>query len=148
MKKLVVIGFVSLFALTGCSSTSSAPLTEGSTASRGEETAAPAALDLNGAWEQSNKKSEENYHAAEIIDGVITVNWIAPDSSSLYWVGSVPSENTDEAFSWTSQGDTETMASALMASSEDTKEFSYADGVLSYEVTAVGTTMTIKLERK
>lgn len=148
MKNLFAIGFVSLLALTGCSSAASTPSADGSAAVQESEASGPAALDLNGTWEQANKKSEENYHAAEIADGVITVNWVAPDTRSLYWVGSVPIENTDEPFTWTSQGDVEAMASALMASTEDSKEFSYADGVLSYEVTAMGTTMTIKMERK
>ena len=44
-----------------------------------------------------------------------------------------------------SQGDTETMASALLASQDATKDFTYseADGV-SWETTALGTTITVK----
>ena len=40
------------------------------------------------------------------------------------------------------------MSTALLASGDDAKEFVYDNGVISYEVTALGTTMTVKLERK
>ena len=50
---------------------------------------------------------------------------------------------------WTSQDDTETMASALLASQDATKDFTYseADGV-SWETTALGTTITVKTAKQ
>ena len=36
----------------------------------------------------------------------------------------------------------------MLASSDDTKEFTYKDGVISYEASAMGSTKTVKLEKK
>ena len=36
----------------------------------------------------------------------------------------------------------------MLASSDDTKEFTYKDGQLTYEASALGTTMTMRLEKK
>lgn len=146
MKKLIAaVGLVAALALTGCSTGT----TNSNDADTPDATAeAPAILDLNGEWEQANKNSDDNFQAATIADGVITVNWVAPDTKSIYWIGTIPADATDEAFTWTSAGDTEAMASALLASQDATKDFSYDNGVISYEVTALGTTTTVKLERK
>lgn len=146
MKKLIAaVGLVAALALTGCSTGT----TNSNDADTPDATAeAPAILDLNGEWEQANKNSDDNFQAATIADGVITVNWIAPDSKSIYWVGTAPTDETEQKFTWTSAGDTEAMSTALLASGDDAKEFVYDNGVISYEVTALGTTMTVKLERK
>ena len=37
---------------------------------------------------------------------------------------------------------------ALLASSDDTKEFTYKDGVISYEASAMGTTKKVELTQK
>jgi len=37
---------------------------------------------------------------------------------------------------------------ALLASSDDTKEFTYKDGVISYEASAMGTTKKVELTKK
>lgn len=146
MRKLIAaVGIFATLTLAGCS----APQAESPTENSADATTeAPAIVDLNGEWEQSNKNSEDNYQAATIADGVITVNWVAPDAKSIYWIGTLPTEATGEAFTWTSTGDVEAMSSALLASQSETKDFSYDNGVISYEVTALGTTTTVKLERK
>ncbi|MDI6024475.1 hypothetical protein QBL02_13085 [Leucobacter sp. UT-8R-CII-1-4] len=145
-KKLLAVAFISLIALTGCT----APASEssaGNTESPAEE-AQPITVNLDGEWEQSNKNDENNYQAATIQDGAITVNWVAPDAKSIYWVGNAPVTADSENFTWTSEGDIETMSTALLASQDSTKEFSYDNGVISYEVTAMGTTITVRLEKK
>ena len=52
-------------------------------------------------------------------------------TQSLYWKGTYQAPATQPRLKWTSQGDTETMASALLASQDATKDFTYseADGV-------------------
>lgn len=67
------------------------------------------------------------------------------DTKSLYWKGTYQAPAAAGDWKWTSQGDTETMASALLASQDATKDFTYseADGV-SWETTALGTTITVK----
>lgn len=102
--------------------------------------------DLTGTW-----KSEDNdgsYQEAIISDGVITINWVsdAGKTKSVYWIGTytAPTEAV-ETYEWISERDKEKTDTALLASTDDTKTFSYKDGILSYEVSAVGTTTTLEL---
>ena len=108
-------------------------------------------LDLTGTWKQVNSNSDDAWQEAVIEDGTITINWITDngDTKSLYWVGSydAPTEATEE-YKWTSENDHDQTDSALLASSDDTKEFTYTDGQLTYEASAMGNTMTIRLEKK
>ena len=109
-------------------------------------------LNLFGTWKQTNSNSETSYQEAVISkDGTITINWVneEDDSKSLYWAGSftAPTENTD-SYSWTSKNNKEQTESALLASGAETKDFEYKDGIISYEASALGTTTTIKLEKK
>ena len=85
------------------------------------------------------------YMEATISGDTIEVNWIGTDTKSLYWKGTYQAPAAAGDWKWTSQGDTETMASALLASQDATKDFTYseADGV-SWETTALGTTITVK----
>ena len=71
------------------------------------------------------------------------------DTKSLYWKGTYQAPAAAGDWKWTSQDDTETMASALLASQDATKDFTYtkADGV-SWETTAVGTTTVVKTAKQ
>ena len=40
------------------------------------------------------------------------------------------------------------LQNAIMDFSNETKEFTYKDGVISYEASAMGTTKTVKLEKQ
>jgi hypothetical protein len=106
-------------------------------------------LNLVGEWEQSNKNSQTSYQSAIITDTTIEVYWVAPDTKSLYWAGSykAPTETT-ENYSWDSENDTSKTESALLASGDTTKKFSYSNGEISYEVTALGVTTTVRLAKK
>ena len=108
-------------------------------------------VDLSGKW-----KSEDNNGAwmeAEISGNVITVNWVSDngDTTSIYWVGTyeAPTEYTEE-YTWTSTRDQEVTASALLASTDDTKDFTYsdADQQLTYEASAAGTTTKVRLTKE
>lgn len=137
MRKLLALAAMSAFALClfGCS---------GGAAS---EPAEP--LDLNGTWVQTNSNSKDSWHEAVIEGDTITINWTGEDTKSLYWAGSyVAPDTTEDAYSWTSENDVEKTSVALLASTAETKDFAYADGVLSYEASALGTTMTVKMERQ
>lgn len=153
MRKLVVMGCAGVMAvgLAGCASG------DGGNAQTDSGSNAPAAqeeqkqpLDLSGEWKQVNSNAEDSYQVATIGDGSITVEWVGDggDTKSLYWAGTyvAPTEATD-SYTWESQNDTEQTASAMMASGDETKTFSYEDGQLSYELTALGTTMTVKMDR-
>ena len=102
-----------------------------------------------GEWQQVNSNAEDSYQTATITDDTITVNWVAPDTTALYWAGSFEAPTTaDEPYTWDSVNDTEQTANALLASSDETKTFTYEDGQISYSVSAMGVTTTGKLEKK
>ena len=106
-------------------------------------------LNLDGTWVQTNSNSEDSWQEAVIEGDTITVNWVSPDSVSLYWAGSyVAPDTTEDSYAWTSENDTEKTSVALLASTADTKDFSYEGGELSYEASAFGTTVTVRMERQ
>lgn len=142
--------------LTGCSAADSDSTSAGGTASSSaapEETQAPPAepLDLTGEWKQTNSNSADSYQAATISADRIDVNWVndADSTKAIYWVGTyaAPTEDT-ETYSWESQADAAALENALLASQDPTKTFAYANGVLSYELTAMGVTMTVEMQRQ
>lgn len=57
-----------------------------------------------------------------------------------------PAESVNE-YEWTSERNKEETDNALLASTDDTKKFTCKSGVLSYEVSAQGTTTTVKMEK-
>lgn len=105
--------------------------------------------DLNGEWKQTNG-DENNYQSATIANGTIEIYWVdeEDDSKSLYWAGTyVAPTDASDPYTWDSENDHDKTDSSLLASGDDTKTFTYSDGVLSYEASALGTTKTIKMER-
>lgn len=106
---------------------------------------------LVGEWKQVNSNSEDSFQTATVTGDVIEVYWVttSTDTKSLYWAGSFTAPTTaDEPYSWDSKNDTEKTGSALLASTDSTKTFTYKDGQISYGVTALGTTQTVKLEKQ
>lgn len=106
-------------------------------------------LDLTGTWK--SEEVEGSYQEATISDGAIEINWVSDggNTKSLYWAGTyvAPTEPTND-YAWTSENDKEKTGMALLASSDDTKEFIYKDGVISYEASAMGTTKKVELTKK
>lgn len=144
MKKILSLFLVLglCFGLTGCGGNDNS---KKETPKKEEKVDKP--LDLTGTW-ASNE--EGTYQEAVISDGTIEINWVSEDDTrSLYWAGTydAPTKATNE-YSWTSKNDTEKTSGAMLASSDDTKEFTYKDGVISYEASAMGSTKTVKLEKK
>ena len=114
-----------------------------------EEAAAP---DLEGEWQQTNSDSDDTYMVATISGDAIAVWWHMTDddgteSTSIYWIGTFEAPSDDAAYTWESVGDRTQLDSALLAASAETKEFTYEGGVLSFELTALGTTTTIRMEK-
>jgi len=130
----------------GCSSepSSNAGASQSSAPAEG---AAVEPVDLTGEWKQTNSNDPESFQSATITGDTIEVYWNATDSKSLYWAGSVEQGDGD-SFSWDSVNDTSKTESSLLASSDDTKTFTYENGELSYDVTAMGTTMTVRLAKQ
>ena len=140
--------------ITGCAS--SAPEPAGTEARPSTEASTPApeptsepepAPDLEGEWKQTNSNSDDSYQSATIAAGTIEVHWVSSDTKSLYWAGTFQAPTEAGAFSWESANDTAKTEGAMLASGDSTKIFTYDNGEISYEVSAMGTTMTVRLER-
>ncbi|MEE0327079.1 MAG: hypothetical protein UDP13_09895 [Butyricicoccus sp.] len=155
MKKKILTAMIAaalLAMLTACGGTASTSTDNGSaqnTASQKAEDKQPA--DLTGDWKQVNSSSDDSYQQATISGDTIEIYWVSDngDSKSLYWAGSFEAPTTaDEPYSWESKNDHDKTDSALMASSDDTKKFTYEKNQISYEASAMGTTTTIRLEKQ
>lgn len=118
-----------------------------------QESAPVAPPDLSGEWKQANSNSEDSYQAAYISDGAMEVYWIVNEGSddeaiALYWAGTfTPPENADEPYAWESANDKSRTESALMASGDDTKTFTYENGKISYSVSIQGQTADVELAK-
>jgi hypothetical protein len=151
---ITAIAITGALTLAGCSSTSTDASTTKSTTAETpseetvEEPAAP--LDLMGEWKQTNFEGDA-YMVATIDAATITAQYVnaEEDTTALFWAGSyvAPTAGAD-AYSWDSVNDTEQTSKSLLASPDPTKTFEYADGVLSFPMSLMGVTKTIKLERQ
>lgn len=107
--------------------------------------------ELLGEWVQVNSNSEDSYHIATITENEINVYWyMASDGTkALYWSGSFSlPENLGKSYSWDSENNTDQTETALLASSDEMKSFTYSNGCITYEVSALGVTQTVKLEKE
>ncbi|MBD7958355.1 hypothetical protein H9651_11940 [Microbacterium sp. Sa4CUA7] len=144
---------LSALLLAGCAPAGDADSSSPSSPSKVEETVAPPAepLDLTGEWKQTNSNAEDSYQTATITEETISVDWVvtSDSTSAIYWVGTyeAPKEDVD-AYSWESVNDTSQTETALLASDAPTKTFTYENGVLKYELTAMGVTMTVEMEKQ
>lgn len=149
MKKLlslVLIGTLVL-SLTACGNSSSKDNSSSkeTTTTKKEEKKEP--LNLTGTW-----KSDENEGAwmeATISDNVISIDWVTDEgkTKATYWVGSydVPTTATSE-YSWVSNNDHEKTKNALLASNDDTKEFTYKNDILSFTASMQGDSKVVELK--
>ncbi|MDN4595957.1 hypothetical protein [Leifsonia virtsii] len=145
---------ITALALTGCSTAPGAAPASTSDSTRtavAEPTTEPAKTpDLVGTWKQINSAASDSYQEAEISGDVITINWVADngDTKSIYWVGSFTAPNdASTPYTWTSTRDEAATESAMLASTDATKDFTFQDGTISYTASALGTTTTIKLKK-
>ena len=68
---------------------------------------------------------------------------------ALYWAGTVEvPEDGSTSFSWESVNDSAKTEASMMASEDPTKTFTVKAGEISYEVTAMGTTVTVRLAQQ
>lgn len=123
--------------------------------SQGQEAAPPAsavagALDLTGNWTQTNSKSTTDYQAMVISGNTMEIYWVSEDEGtrSLYWAGTfTPPTMGGDTYSWISTNDHSKTDMALLASSDDTKAFTYRGGEISYSASAFGSSMTVRMTR-
>jgi hypothetical protein len=130
---VISIGVAAVLTLTGCGS---ATETE------------PA--DLSGVWKQSNSASQDAYQEAKISGNTIEIHWVSDGgtTTSLYWSGTYETPAEPGSHTWSSVRDDEETDGALLASQDSTKSFAYEDDAISYEVSALGTTTIVELQRR
>jgi hypothetical protein len=158
MKNLIsafalALSLATALTLTGCSAgaSSASSSSDSHSSSRTEPASEPAAApDLTGTWKQINSASEDSYQEAEISNNAVTINWVTDngDTKSIYWIGTFTAPaDAKTPYKWTSTRDKAATEGALLASQDDTKEFTFQDDTISYSASALGTTTTIKLKR-
>lgn len=150
MRKIITAAVISAALIVGvsaCSSASDTPSKQSATHAAARSTPPAKLANLAGDWKQSNPADPDSYQAATITDSTITIYWVSNggDTKSLYWAGSYVPPTQPGSFTWDSANDTSQTADALLASSDPTKTFTYADGVISYSASILGTTTTVKL---
>lgn len=103
--------------------------------------------EYDGCWKQSDSNGQ-TWQGGFIDGNLIEIYWISDggNEAALYWSGSfeAPEDDTD-SFTWISVNNTERTSHSLLASQAEQKEFTFADGEISYEATALGVTKTVKL---
>lgn len=102
---------------------------------------------LSGEWKQVNG-DEDGWQQATVTDDTIEIYWMSDDTKALYWSGTYekPTKYT-KVYKWTSTANKEKHESALLASQDDTKEFSYDGKYITYKASAMGVEKKIKLEK-
>nr|DAY29784.1 MAG TPA: hypothetical protein [Caudoviricetes sp.] len=102
---------------------------------------------LSGEWKQVNG-DEDGWQQATVTDDTIEIYWMSDDTKALYWSGSYekPTKYT-KVYKWTSTANKEKHESALLASQDDTKEFSYDGKYITYKASAMGVEKKMKLEK-
>lgn len=145
--KRIVISIIFLLMLTGCGASTNNTATDEPSAST---EATNEIIDLTGEWVQVNADASMT-HTAVITDNEIEIYWNDEenDTKMLYWAGSFePLTDSKNKYEWDSVNNTEKTGSALLASPDETKHFTYDNGQLSYEASAMGVTKTVKLIKK
>lgn len=147
MKKIMVLllAVITIMAFAACSAGGDSGKDSGGDSPKNTET-----LNLEGNWKQKNSNSDTSYQRAVITSDTIEIYWVTDgDTESLYWAGSYVKPTTSEdKYTWDSVNDKEKTGSALLASGDDTKTFTYEKGEISYSISAMGTTTTVKLEKQ
>ena len=102
---------------------------------------------LSGEWKQVDG-DKDGWQQATVTDDTIEIYWMSEDTKALYWSGTYekPTKYT-KVYKWTSTANKEKNKSALMASQDGTKEFSYDGKYITYKASALGVEKKMKLEK-
>lgn len=105
---------------------------------------------LVGEWHQSNS-NPNGWFTASISGESIQVTMRGRDSSTIYWMGSFDtSHRPTNKFKVVSLPDPDaryTMKKSLMASTDSQKTFTYKNGDLSFEYSALGSSTTVHMHK-
>jgi hypothetical protein len=106
-------------------------------------------VSLIGEWHQTNAEETGVVMKASISPGSIQVNMDTRDQSGIYWLGTFDTDKgTVKGFTTVSKGDPDAMEKSLFGSQSKTKSFTYKDGEISYKLTILGTTTTVRLAKR
>lgn len=157
MKRLIVPAVIAVvLSLSACStggSNEAAASRQGPPSTQSASTPTPEPVevpDLSGSWKQNNSKSDDGWVAATIADGVVTVDFVTDggDTTSLFWVGTfTPPTDDASPYTWTSTRDEAATETALLASTDPTKEFTYDSGEISFPVSIAGSSATVRMSK-
>jgi hypothetical protein len=125
---------VSIFTLAACGDTHGASGSKNPTS-------------LVGEWHQVNS-NPNGWLTASISGEAIQVNLRGRDTSSIFWLGSFDTDRTPVGkFKVVSLGDQDAMRWKITASTESKKTFTYNNGDLSFEFSAMGSSTTIHMAK-
>ena len=104
------------------------------------------APNLDGMWLQEGRTvNDEGMMGA--IDGDTIALWFHTDEMNAdYWIGTFEAPTSDADYTWTSIANKELMT-GLLCSQDDSKEFSYSGGKISFDVTIQGDTTNVVMEQ-
>lgn len=106
--------------------------------------------DLTGEW-KSSASDDGTYMGAVIKDTSMEIYWVIPsqDMTALYWAGSFKApESASEPYVWTSSADIERNSSALLASTDETKDFTFQNEKFVCSVTAFEETKDVEFTKE
>lgn len=107
-------------------------------------------INLDGNWIEDDASSKDTYQVGFIDGNKMQIFWVnkTDNSTAVYWAGSFDNvQGTPDNCTWKSNNDKSITANAVLASDDDTKDFTYSGGKISYPVSAFGVTVTNNLVR-
>lgn len=153
MKKTLAVILASMLLFAGCSAkpqeTPSSEPTEAENAPAAAEQEAEAGNPdkFEGAYIEEDASGKDTYMEAVIEGDKITVNWNmnGGETIALYWAGTFEQPQGRGDYTFDSVNDKEKTQFALLASSDETKPMTVSGGKISFSVTAMGVTTTVRL---
>ena len=107
---------------------------------------AQAAPVLDGKWRQVGLAEGAGGIIGTIDTDTIAI-WVKTENGDvIYWCGSFEAPKDGNPYSWTSKADKANLTE-MLASKEDTKDFSYKDGKLSFDFVIQGTATPVEMEQ-
>jgi hypothetical protein len=108
----------------------------------------PAAIpDLTGSWKQENATDASSMEAT-VTGDAITVNWHMGDTTAVYWQGTFTPPTAGGDYTWTSAADTVALSQSLLGSQDPTKDFAYENGQITFDVTSMGVTTHVRMNKQ
>jgi hypothetical protein len=144
-KRIFALSLGRALAVGLCACGSETQTTDSEETTQPEETSQP--LDLTGTWQMSNGKDGASILTATISGEEIEVLWDIDGEQYLYWAGTYTAPtDTSEPYSWTSEA-SDRNTSALLASTDATKDFTYSGDVLSFDVVVDGESSNVEMKK-